>query len=130
MSTLFQRLKLYRLDSLPRHKKIELGEIIKQDFFSQPIKKQYKKVTQIENRVAVSVLFYEPSYTPRMDELIKNYCEEKLGFPRPPARELIKPIKQDRPQTFVSREIENSTGKRERKRIPAKKPAYSVRLNK
>jgi hypothetical protein len=127
MSTLFQRLYKYRLEKLPLSFRQRLGELIKEDFFSQAQRKQYKKVTQREGSQEFKVLSYEKRYDSRMDEIILRWCKSHKFTPglRTPRNQ---PHTENRAkEQAVPRGTSDVSQARQRKRIPAQQPAFRAK---
>jgi hypothetical protein len=144
MATLFSRLFSlgYTLD--PEQRK-ELGNIVKTQFFSTELKQKfYKKVDQQEAGTTFQVLYYDPRFTPRIDQLITFYAELHgiKNTPRKPKKEVPKkifkpekplpkktqhPSQKPTPQPIISKRkrIPISSGKRPI--IIPSKPAYSAK---
>jgi hypothetical protein len=121
MSTVFQRLYKYRLEKLPLSFRQRLGELIKEDFFSQAQRKQYKKVTQREGSQEFKVLSYEKRYDSRMDEIILRWCKSHKFTPG-----LRTPKNQGHTENQPK---EQAMQKRQRKRIPTQQPAFRATRN-
>jgi hypothetical protein len=147
MATLFSRLFSlgYTLDTEQRK---ELGNIVKTQFFQTDLKQKfYKKVDQQEAGVTFQVLYYDPRFTPRIDQLITFYAELHgiKNTPRKPKKEVQKKI--FKPEKPLPKKTQTPTQRPEpqkvitkRKRIPISsgkqpiifpsKPAYSAKPKK
>jgi len=117
MATLLARLTATGFRHLSREQRQQLGEIVKKQFFQTPLKKRYyKKVEQTEKGETFQVLYYDPRFSHRIDDLIKFYCEYHRIQPKPVAPYPPKKIT-EKPQS-PSQSASRSVPKRERKRIP------------
>jgi hypothetical protein len=130
MSTVHQRLRTYRLETLPLSHRREIGKRVRDAFFAQKKPKFYKRHHQKEGGKIIKVLFYENEFDPIIDNLISDYCSTVLRIKRPPPRKDMSPIQKKEESNKLDVFPRGTSVKRERRRIPAKKPAYSVRLNK